>query len=284
MPVYRANAKINLGLRILRRREDGFHEIETVMLPVGWSDTLTVQPASSFSFSCSDDSLPTDESNLVIRAYRAFEELTDEQLQLDVHLEKAVPYGAGLGSGSSDAAAMLLALNELTSNPLPSEVLHEIAAGIGSDVPFFLMKGACVAHGRGELLTSLLQGDGSVYQIPYPVLVAVPDVHIDTGNAYNLIKPSLENHIAVDEIVLSNDLTRWRAELVNDFQIPIASAHPPIQHGIDKLYEQGAGYAAMSGSGSSVFGVFEETELRKKAADQLLADGFRIWLDERKGA
>src|SRR5262249_1850957 len=133
-----ARAKINLSLRILGKRPDGFHEIDTLIAPVELADEVMVESAASFSFTCSDGSLPTDDSNLAARAARLFGERIGRPMLVHIHLEKKIPHGAGLGGGSSDAAAVLLALNERANDALSPADLHALAAQLGSDVPFFL--------------------------------------------------------------------------------------------------------------------------------------------------
>jgi len=148
----RAPAKINLSFRILRRREDGFHEIETLMAPVSLCDRLTIQRADELTLTCDDPSLSVSDDNLVLRAARLFLQATSIDSGLRIHLAKRIPHGAGLGGGSSDAAAMLLGLNQLMNTGLPREALAKLAAEIGSDVPFFLFASAARCSGRGELV------------------------------------------------------------------------------------------------------------------------------------
>ncbi|MDX1419144.1 MAG: 4-(cytidine 5'-diphospho)-2-C-methyl-D-erythritol kinase, partial [Rubricoccaceae bacterium] len=150
-----APAKINLGLHVLRRRADGFHDVETVLVPIGWADGLTARPAPGLRFTCSDPALPTDDGNLVVRAARALAGWAGVAPAAALHLAKRVPYGAGLGSGSSDAAHTLRLLARLWGLDVPADALHGLAAGLGSDVPFFLGDGPALATGRGEVLTPL---------------------------------------------------------------------------------------------------------------------------------
>ncbi|MDX1439030.1 MAG: 4-(cytidine 5'-diphospho)-2-C-methyl-D-erythritol kinase [Rubricoccaceae bacterium] len=274
-----AHGKINLGLQVFGRREDGFHEIETVMLPIGWRDTVSVHPSASFDFTCSDPSLPVDDTNLVVRAAKAFSEAVGSTEAFKLNLEKVLPYGAGLGSGSSDAATTLLALNELSESRLSDSELYHIAAEIGSDVPFFLVRQACVATGRGEVLSPLRGTEGEPYSLPYSLVVAVPDVHVSTAEAYSMITPRRRNRNDLAKAVLSNDLDRWRRELVNDFQGPVASRYPSVQRGLDLLEEGGAGYFSLSGSGSAVFGVFKNDDDAQRAFILLELRGFRVWIE-----
>lgn len=186
-----------------------------------------------------------------------------------LHLDKRVPYGAGLGSGSSDAAAVLRMMSSVHGG---ESELPRLAAGLGSDVPFFLGPPAARGTGRGEVL-SPLEG----YACPFSLVVAVPQVHVPTGPAYALVSPSERPRPDLAEAVTSNDLERWRAELANEFQAPVESEWPAIGVARKRLVDLGADYAAMSGSGSAVFGVFESEARAKAAAHALAAEGCRTW-------
>ena len=267
----RAPAKINLGLHVLRRRPDGYHDIDTVMLPIGWQDTLTVEPAGAFGFTCSDAALPTDERNLCVRAALLLAERAGVAPRGRLHLEKRVPHGAGLGGGSSDAAHTLRLLTRFWRLSLPSGTLHELATTLGSDVPFFLHDGAMQATGRGELLAPL--GD-EPYRLPYALAVVMPPVRVPTASAYALVRPDDHARPDLGALVRSNDLDRWRRDLVNDFEPPILARHPEVREAKGRLLNAGAGYAAMSGSGAAVYGVFEEAERAREVAEAVRRDGW----------
>ena len=277
-----ASAKLNLGLHVLKRRPDGFHQLETVFLPIGWADEITAAPTPQladadlrFELTTSDPALPTDSGNLVVRAALALANHLGLEPTGRVHLDKRVPYGAGLGSGSSDAAAALRLCAELWNVDVPEADLHEIASALGSDVPFFLLNGAAHATGRGEILTPLLDADGAPYRCPFWIVVAVPPVHVSTAEAYSHVQPSEANRPDLVELVTSNDLERWRRQLVNDFEAPIAARHPEIARALTTLRER-AGYAVMSGSGSAVFGVFEAESSAREAVASL--GDVRVWI------
>jgi len=270
-----APAKLNLGLHVLRRRPDGFHQLETVFLPIGWADDLTAEPSRQLELTTSDPSLPTDEGNLVARAALALADHVGIEATGRLHLDKQVPYGAGLGSGSSDAAAALRLCAELWDLDVPEVDLHQLASALGSDVPCFLLDGAAYATGRGEVLAFLQGEDGQPYRCPFWIVVAVPRVHVSTAEAYSLVQTSDVNRADLVELVASNDLSRWRAELVNDFEAPIAAYHPEIASALESL-RQHAEYASMSGSGSAVFGVFEEESSAREAASAL--GDARVWI------
>lgn len=275
----RAPAKINLGLHVLRRRTDGYHDVETVLLPIGWADGLQASSGERLSLRCSDPALPTDDGNLVIRAARALAGEGGVEPSAALHLDKCVPYGAGLGSGSSDAAATLLLLTELWGLDIPDLRLHALAATLGSDVPFFLKAAPAFATGRGELLEELTTGGGARYRLPFALVVAVPPVHVSTAEAYRLVAPHDRPRPDLVAAVLSNDLDRWRRDLVNDFEAPILQQHPEIARAKAQLVEAGAGYAALSGSGAAVFGVFEDEGAAHIAAGALRAASCQTWVE-----
>ncbi|MDT0633178.1 4-(cytidine 5'-diphospho)-2-C-methyl-D-erythritol kinase, partial [Rubrivirga litoralis] len=274
-----APAKLNLGLHVLRRRADGFHDLETVFLPIGWADTLAAAPASDLALTTTDPALPTDGRNLVVRAARALAAWGGVEAGARLHLDKRVPYGAGLGGGSSDAAAALRLLAELWELAVPDDVLVDLALGLGSDVPFFLDGRPALATGQGERLAPLLGAAGAPYRCPFWIVVAVPDVHVGTAEAYGLVTPRDRDRPALADVVRSNDLARWRAELANDFQAPVEAAHPAIAAARRALVAGGAGYASLSGSGSAVFGAFESEAAARAAARS--ATGCRVWVEAR---
>lgn len=267
-----APAKLNLGLHVLRRRTDGFHDIETVMLAVGWADVVRARTADAWRFVCSDPALPGGEGNLCVRAARALAAWAGTEPRGELALEKRLPHGAGLGGGSSDAAATLRALAGLWGLDVPAEALRALAAGLGSDVPFFLGPRAALATGRGEVLTPL---EG--YRCPFWFAVVMPPVTVGTAGAYALVAPDDRRRPDLAAAVRSNDLDRWRRELSNDFEAPITAREPAIAAERHRLWAAGAGYAAMTGSGAAVFGVFEGEADARAAAEEARARGRAAW-------
>jgi len=256
--VERAPAKINLGLHVLRRRPDGYHDVETVLHRIEWSDTVTAQPADTLSMTCSDPALPTDEDNLCLQAAHRLASAFDVTAGAEVRLEKRVPYGAGLGGGSSDAAATLRLLARLWDLDASDEQLQRIAADIGADVPFFLADApAAYATGRGDDLT-ILHHNAAPYRLPFPVVVAVPPIEVATPDAYAQVTPDDTDRPSLPSVVRANDLAHWSDALVNDFDAPIAAAHPRVAQLRNWLREEGAAYVSLSGSGGAVYGVFED--------------------------
>lgn len=273
-----APAKINLGLHVLRQRPDGYHDIETVLHRIDWTDTLTATPAERLSLTCSDPSLPTDEDNLCLQAAHRLAAAFDVTAGAELHLEKRVPYGAGLGGGSSDAAATLRLLARLWDlDPHPEE-LREIGGAIGADVPFFLLDApAAYATGRGDALSPLV-GEGTAYRLPFPVLIVVPSVEVSTPWAYAQVTPRDADRPDLQPVVRSNDLARWRSVLTNDFEAPIAEAAPPVASVRKALADTDAAYVSLSGSGGAVYGVFETLEAAQEARLAVQGSQVRVHL------
>ncbi|HYE57357.1 MAG TPA: 4-(cytidine 5'-diphospho)-2-C-methyl-D-erythritol kinase [Rhodothermales bacterium] len=270
-------AKLNLGLHILRRRSDGYHDLQTVFVPIGWMDTLTATPAPDLRFACSDPTLPTDARNLVVRASEALRRYTGTTEGAALHLDKNLPHGAGLGGGSSDAAATLLLLSDLWGLAVPPADLHALSRGLGADVPFFLDPRPALATGIGDVLTPLAGEDGAPYRLPYPLVVAVPPVAVSTAEAYRHVTPHGEGRPDLAAVVCSNDLERWRRELTNDFEAPVVAAYPALAPVREALHDAGAAFVSMSGSGSAFFGVFDDDALALAAAEALRYAGCSVW-------
>lgn len=253
------NAKINLGLRILRKRADGFHDIETIMVPVGLSDALEIVPSADgqFAFTTSGIAIQGEpEENLCVKAFRMMQRKYGLP-EVKMHLHKAIPAGAGLGGGSSDAAFALKLTRRLFSIKVCGDELHEMAAALGSDCPFFIENITSVASGRGEVLQPFpLSLNG------YHLLLVKPDVSVSTPWAYSSITPSGMPLPAPDQLVQNPDA--WDAMLVNDFEPAVMKAYPVISEVRNKIRSLGAFYTAMSGSGSAVFGLFNSPPVVKR--------------------
>ncbi|MBR9777647.1 MAG: 4-(cytidine 5'-diphospho)-2-C-methyl-D-erythritol kinase [Cytophagales bacterium] len=245
------NAKINLGLHVLRKRNDGFHDIETCMYPIPLKEALEIIPSKSFSFSHSGISIPGDsDNNLIVKAYQLLAEDFPELPTVAIHLHKSIPIGAGLGGGSADAAFTLSLLNQLFSLGLTTKQLENYASQLGSDCPFFIQNNPQMAEGRGEKLAPLhldLSGNW--------LCLIHPGIHIGTKEAYGGIQPKLSGK---NLRTILSDQSTWKYQLINDFEKGIFDSHPEIATIKEKLYEAGAWYAAMSGSGSAVFGLFKD--------------------------
>ena len=251
--ILRANCKINLGLDILRRREDGFHDLETVMIPVSeLYDVVEIERVEGDSI-FEQKGLVVDcdaEQNLCMKALRLMQQLYGIG-EVKISLDKRVPFGAGLGGGSSDATSVILALNELYNLGLSEERLVEIAAMIGSDTAFFVRNTPQLCTGRGEKMVPVelpLQGKYLV--------VAKPNEGVSTKEAYSGVKPAIPQVRLVD--ALQRPIEEWQGVVKNDFEPHIFEAHPAIAELKKTMLDAGAIYASMSGSGSAVFGIFDE--------------------------
>ena len=278
-----APAKVNLGLHVLRRRADGYHDIETVFQPLAWADTVQASERTDAAYgglalTTSDPALPTDRGNLVWRAAEALAAWAGITPEARLHLEKRVPYGAGLGSGSSDAAATLRLLARLWRLDVPPEALHALAAGLGADVPFFLGSGPALGTGTGTDLAPLRRPDGSRWRSPFWLVVAVPPVHVSTAEAYRGVTPEADGRPDLAAAVTSDDLSRWRREVVNDFEPGVVARHPAVGEALAVLKRHGAGWSALSGSGSAVVGAFESGREARAAFEEAEASGARAWM------
>ena len=252
------HCKINLGLQVLQKRSDGFHDIQTIFYPVPLKDALEIITAQHLdSASLQLYGLPIGgeaADNLCTRAWQLLKNEFPALPSVDIHLLKNIPMGAGLGGGSADGAFMLRLLSDKFRLGLSAKQLVDYAAQLGSDCPFFIMDQPCFATGRGELLKPI-KLDLSGYQL---VLVN-PRIHINTGWAFSqfdLHQRSTAN--AGLETIISQPVETWPEQLINDFETPVFREYPEIQSIKAKLYESGALYAAMSGSGSTVFGIFDK--------------------------
>ena len=242
--------KINLGLNVIRKRHDGYHDIETCFYPVPWTDVLEILPAGHLSFIATGNAIEGSENdNLCLRAFR----LLQEEYSIPpvfIHLHKTIPMGAGLGGGSSDAAYTLRMLNAIFKLQLSTEVLRNLAARLGSDCAFFIDESPMIGKGRGEQLTPCEISLKEKF-----LLIVKPDVSVSTAQAYAGVIP-LEPEEAILSI-LQQPLSVWKDKLENDFEISVFNQFPVIGDIKKKMIALGAAYASMSGSGSAVFGIFE---------------------------
>ncbi|MDR0907981.1 MAG: 4-(cytidine 5'-diphospho)-2-C-methyl-D-erythritol kinase [Rikenellaceae bacterium] len=247
----KANCKINLGLRVLGRRADGFHNIETVMYPVrGLYDTVRAEASSSGNrlIETGIQSGCPPEKNICMRALELLQSRYDIG-GATVTLHKTVPTGAGLGGGSSDAVATLRALDGEFALGLSDDTLAELGAELGSDVPFFVRNTPQLATGRGEILTPINIDLAGLW-----LAIVKPPVAVSTAEAYAGVTPHTEGMPLAE--VLRHDISEWKELLINDFEVSVFARHPVLAQLKRQLYDSGAIYAAMSGSGSALFGIF----------------------------
>ena len=243
------NAKVNLGLNIVGRREDGYHDIETVFYPVPLQDALEVQQASQPSFRLAGTPLDCAAGdNLVIRLQRMLQE--EFQLPpLDIYLYKHIPSGAGLGGGSSDAAFMMRLLNEKFDLGLSDEQMEQRVSKLGADCAFFIQNKPVFATGIGDVFTPI-----DLSLAGWTMVLVKPDSFVSTREAYAGVKPALPD-VSLTELI-KEPVEKWQGKVCNDFEPSVFATHPEIAAIKDKLLDLGATYASMSGSGSAVFGLF----------------------------
>jgi len=244
------NAKINIGLNVLGRRSDGYHNLETVFYPIPLHDSIEVVEAESLSFSSSGIVIPGHANeNLCLRAYDLM--CRDFELPpVSIHLHKQIPIGAGLGGGSSDAAFFIKLLDEKFSLGLSTEEMEGYARRLGADCAFFIENKPVFASGKGDEFRSV-DLDLSAYKI----VLVMPPVHVSTGEAYRGVKPQSPEHPLIE--LIQKPVSQWKGTIKNDFEESIFKTHTLIRGVKASLYENGALYAAMSGSGSAVYGIFE---------------------------
>jgi 4-diphosphocytidyl-2-C-methyl-D-erythritol kinase len=263
------NAKINLGLNIIEKRSDGFHNIESVFYPIKWCDALEMIKSDTFSFTSSGLEIPgNQESNLIVKAYNLLKNEGILKQSVSIHLHKVLPMGAGIGGGSADGAFTLRMLNEIFELNLSVSQLQNFAAQLGSDCPFFIENQPKFCFGKG---TEFEQVDLDLSG-KYLVLVN-PEIHISTAEAYSGINPKMPE-VSIKEII-SKPISEWKGILKNDFEENIILNHPKIGNVKEELYKIGAIYASMTGSGSTVFGIFEKEvlDLETKFKDCLIWQG-----------
>jgi 4-diphosphocytidyl-2-C-methyl-D-erythritol kinase len=270
------NAKINIGLNVLRRRADGYHDIETIMIPTKWTDVLEIVPAKGDSTTLTISGRAVEcpiEKNLVMKAYRALCEVTPVPAA-DIYLQKIIPDGAGLGGGSADAAFTLIGLNQVFKLGLSDETLAQVASKIGADCPFFIYNRPMLCTGIGTILNDIqidLKG--------YKLVIAKPQAaSVSTAEAYAGITPD-DNTTPLPDLI-KQPIKQWQGSIKNDFEKSIFALRPNIAELKQRIIAAGADYAAMSGSGASVFGIFSSDNMAVACKDTLTdCDSFIMDLD-----
>ena len=248
------HAKINIGLQVTERRPDGYHNLDTVFYPIPIQDALEVVVAEDADYDCrlhiSGITIEGEmDNNLVVRAYRLL--ACDYTLpSVDIYLHKHIPTGAGLGGGSADASFMLRLLNDMFELGIATEQLESYATKLGADCPFFITSKPVYATGIGNEFHPIELDLSGWY-----IVVVKPDVFVSTKEAYSMVKPE-KPEVTLDEKIV-HPITEWRETISNDFEKGIFALHPELAEIKEKLYALGAKYAAMSGSGSALFGLFE---------------------------
>jgi 4-diphosphocytidyl-2-C-methyl-D-erythritol kinase len=257
------NCKINLGLNIINKRSDGYHDLETVFYPIFIQDILeiisnpTADQLNHVHFTSTGLSVDGDTSNnLCVKAYQLLKKEFPQLPSIKMHLHKNIPMGAGLGGGSADGAFTLSLLNDKYQLNLTQDKLIHYALQLGSDCPFFIFNQPSLAKGRGEILLPI---DLDLRQ--YQFLIVNPGIHISTAWAFTQIKPSRALYPIEETILIP--IGQWKGILQNDFEKPVVQQYPEIGIVIHQLYQKGAIYAALSGSGSTVFGIFQKGTIKR---------------------
>ena len=260
--------KINLGLNVLERLDNGYHNIESGFCFIELSDRFEVVPASRNSLTMSNPDIPIDESNLIIKAVQLLENEAGLKDRFHIHVQKNIPVGAGLGGGSSNAATTLRMLNKIANLGLSQDNLLEFGKQLGSDVPFFIKGVPGFATGTGTEIEELdIQPDTFI-------VTCFPDVYISTKEAYELVIPNPEPDFSLRNVLTEEDIEEWQLLVLNDLELVVFPSQELVGNVKDQFYEFGASYASMSGSGSSVFGLFKQEFVAIHAYDSFHKLGF----------
>ena len=275
---FKTPAKINLGLHIHKKREDGFHELETILQMVTWFDELQLEgTCEKVELFCDTPEIPNDETNLVVKAARLLQKhFPGRCAGVNITLKKSIPSGAGLGGGSGNAAGVLLALNHLWDLKIPRKDLITMSSELGSDVPFFLMSPCAIGTGKGEILEPIEN------PINFYILMVYPNLPLSTPWVYGNLKLKLtkpENNISIlANFLIRSKFAQLGAALYNDLEPVVFKRYPEILEIKNELLRSGAGGALLSGSGSTVFGIFDNPDLAKKALARFAGRKYKVFL------
>jgi 4-diphosphocytidyl-2-C-methyl-D-erythritol kinase len=257
-----APAKINFGLNVIRRRSDGYHDIQTILYPINLFDKIILSESDEFIFTSNNDSITNDPANLILKAKESLENQAGRKLVCRIELEKNIPIGAGMGGGSSDAAAVLIGLNDFFNLDIPAGNLEQIGAKLGADVSFFLNPKPSYAVSKGNELYEIN------FRINYPLLIVNPGIHISTKLAYEKIKPKNPD-VNLRELFdgKSPDFISLKGIATNDFEEIVFEKFPELGEIKSELYFLGALFALMTGTGSTIFGIYPDKISVEKARD-----------------
>ncbi|HIO90012.1 MAG TPA: 4-(cytidine 5'-diphospho)-2-C-methyl-D-erythritol kinase [Candidatus Marinimicrobia bacterium] len=262
-----SRAKVNIGLKITDRRDDGYHTIVTIFQEISLADEIILDETSEgCTLTCSGLALPTNHTNLCVKAYNSLKKAVPRLDGVSIHLEKRIPVSGGLGGGSSNAATVLTGVNDLFGLELSDGLIKEMAVTLGADVPFFLKRGTQLAEGIGDRLTPV--------SLPTmeSILLVCPSVEISTAWAYGKVKNSLSGRFEAGNFAaLIEEHSSWESLgkfFENDFESLVFRTYPEIGDLKKRLLDAGAGFASLSGSGSTVFGIFEDNDVAEKALKQ----------------
>lgn len=272
--IARSYAKINLGLYIHEKRADGYHNITTGFCFIDWSDRFVIERNRTMHLSLSDDSIPAGDTNLILRAIELLRQKTDLKSGFHIDVRKVIPAGSGLGGGSSNAALTLRMINKIESLALKDNDLCKIAGQLGADIPFFISNQPAIGTGTGSTLTPApIQPDAWIVTV-------WPGFSSSTADAYKMINSINPYALDLKELLVRQEFEDWPFLLQNDLEAVVMLRYPQIGHLKDNLYSAGAVYASMSGSGSSVFGLFEQEFVAQNAYNEMMELGYRANLTQ----
>ena len=258
-------SKINLGLRIINKRKDGFHDIESIFIRLNLKDKLIFTPSEKFSLTCNISHLNNFKKNIVYKTYVVLDKMFDFKHHYSIQLYKQIPIGGGMGGGSSNAAATMIALNKLNNLNLKRNQLQKIAIDLGSDVPFFLDGKIQKVTGKGEYLKKI-KGNSNFDDLKF--LIIIPPFQISTKWAYTEIKNYLEPNNKRSKFPPLDKRVDWKL-FENDFELVVQSAYPEIKNIKHTMYSNGALFSSLSGSGSTMFGIYNDIKFVKKTQNKL---------------
>lgn len=265
-------AKINIGLNIVSKREDGYHNLETIFYPIQLHDILRFKKSDKIYFSSNSDLLNSEKENLILKAINVLENYANKKIKVEIYLDKKIPIGAGLGGGSSNAAFTLKTINDLFELNISNEELRKLGLTLGSDVPLFLFDLPAYAESRGEKLRKI------DFRIRDYILIVNPNIHISTKWAFSKISPKTPKHNLIEIIEkYSEDYSIWKELIKNDFEPIVLNEYTEIKELKKSLTELGSEFCLMTGSGSTFFAIFKETKLLNEAKEYLQRKGYFVY-------
>tara|TARA_B100000401_G_scaffold74378_1_gene45967 strand:+ start:1455 stop:2294 length:840 start_codon:yes stop_codon:yes gene_type:complete len=262
---FKSYSKINLGLKVLNERKDGFHNIESIFVELDFHDLITFKPSNYFQLTCNNDSVPIDMQNTISQSYQFLKNRYNFNNHFHVYLDKKIPMQSGLGGGSSNAACTLNALNTILDLKISKSKLHQYALEIGSDVPFFIEGGVKFVKGRGEKLETV-QNSSRLQSLYF--LIVIPKFSISTKWAYEKLKKALKSNSKQYKFPTLDQRLNWSL-FKNDFEVVVKATYPEIMNIKEIMYNNGALYSGLSGTGSTVFGIYNEEKFIMQSQNKL---------------
>ena len=262
---FKSYSKINLGLKVLNERKDGFHNIESIFVELDFHDLITFKPSNYFQLTCNNDSVPIDMQNTISQSYQFLKNRYNFNNNFHVYLDKKIPMQSGLGGGSSNAACTLNALNTILDLKISKSKLYQYALEIGSDVPFFIEGGVKFVKGRGEKLETV-QNSSRLQSLYF--LIVIPKFSISTKWAYEKLKKALKSNSKQYKFPTLDQRLNWSL-FKNDFEVVVKAAYPEIMNIKEIMYNNGALYSGLSGTGSTVFGIYNEEKFIMQSQNKL---------------